>query len=63
MEKGGKLIMRKYQKASAKQIMRFFAILYKGKSAKSSGNALAKSLRNACEKIVYNKFQVYSLQI
>ena len=25
--------------------------------------ALAKSLRNACEKVVYNKFQVYSLQM
>ena len=26
-------------------------------------NALAKSLTSACEKIVFNKFKVYSLQM
>ena len=55
--------MRKISKASAKKIIRFFTIPYKGKSTKSLRNALAKSLRNACEKIVYNKFQVYNLQM
>ena len=44
-------------------MIRFSTIPYKGKSAKSLGNVLAKSLRNACEKIVYNKFQVFSLQM
>ena len=46
----------KYQKASAKYIIRFFTTLYKGKSAKSLRNALAKFLRNACEKNGYNEF-------
>ena len=46
-----------------KQIIRFFTIPYKEKSAKILRNALAKFLRNTCEKIVYNKFQVYSLQM
>ena len=46
--------MKKYWKASAKQIIRFFTIPYKGKSQV----ILAKFLINACEKVVFNKFQV-----
>ena len=42
--------MKKYQKASAKQIIRFSTIPYKAKLTKSLRNALAKFLRNACEK-------------
>ena len=41
----------------------FFIIPYKGKSPKSFRNALAKSFRNSCEKVAYDKFQVYSLQV
>ena len=45
------------------EIITFFTIPYKGKSAKPLPNALPKSLRRTCEKIVYNKFQVYTLQM
>ena len=38
-------------------------IPYKGKSAKPLRNAFGNSIRNSCQKIVYNKFQVYSLQM
>ena len=41
------------------EIIRLIAIPYKGKLQV----ILAKSLRNACEKIVLNKYQVYRLQI
>ena len=51
------------KKACAKQIIRFFTVPYKEKSAKSLRNALAESSKSACEKIVYNKFQMYSLQM
>ena len=40
-----------------------FTIPYKEKSAKYLRNALSKSLRKVDEKIVYDKFQVYSLQM
>ena len=61
-KKGEELLIdheKKYSEASAKQIIRLFTIPYKGKSQVH----LEKSLRNACEKIVLNKFQVYSLQM
>ena len=44
-------------------IIRFFTIPYKGKSVKSLRKALAKSFKNVCEKIVYNKFQANYLTI
>ena len=45
------------------EIFRFFTIPYKTTSGKSLKNPLPCSLGNACEKSVYNKFQVYSLQM
>ena len=40
-----------------------FTIPYKEKSAKYLRNVLSKHFRKAYEKIVYDKFQVYSLQM
>ena len=54
-----KLIMRKHRKVSANKIIRFFTVRYKF----TSQAVLKNPLRNACEKIVFNRFQVYSLQI
>ena len=50
--------MKKISKSFCEVDFRFFTIPYKEKSAKPLRNAWAKSLRNACEKIVYNKFHV-----
>ena len=58
----GKLIMRNISKSVYEVDYQMFTTPYKKKSAKYLRNALSKPLRNAYEKMVYDKFQVYSLQ-
>ena len=53
----------KYTKIFYEVDYQIFTIPDKEKSAKYLKNALSKSLRKACEKIVYDKFQVYRLQM
>ena len=53
--------MRKTSKSFCEVDFLLFHI--KGNQQNLYKNALAKFLRNACEKIVYNKSQVYSLQM
>ena len=55
--------MRNIPKSFYEVDYQIFTIPYKEKSAKYLRNALSKSLRKAYEKIVYDKFQVYSLQM
>ena len=58
-----KLIMRNISTSFYEVDYQIFTIPYKEKSAKYLRNALSKPLRKAYEKVVYDKFQVYSLQI
>ena len=55
--------MENIKKLLRSRLLDFLLFDIKGNQQKSLGNALAKFLRNACEKIVYKKFQVYSLQM
>ena len=59
----GKLITRKIPKSFYEVDYQMFTIPYKEKSAKYLRNVLSKHFRKAYEKIVYDKFQVYSLQM